>query len=147
MAKRKNLKLDYSDFNELLTQLDGLEGDLKKPITEAFEMIAEELEDDTKDAIADSNMPAGGKYSSGRTKEAVVKGARVEWSGTVGSIGVGFDFGKKSAAAYLISGTPRMKPNYELRKLYRGKKYRRYLEESMNDVVRDYVNDKLNKRR
>lgn len=143
MARRKLFNLNYSQFNDLLTELDGLGGDLKPVITDALEQAAETVEEDTKEAMAKANLPAGGKYSTGETEKAIVENAKVEWSGTIAEIGIGFDFGKPGAAGYLITGTPRMKPNYELRKIYKQRKYLNAIQRDMTDIVMDAIRDKM----
>lgn len=143
MAKRNTLKLDLSGFNELITKLEGLQGDVNKAVTDALEQAAETIEFDTKDAIEKSNLPAKGKYSTDETKESIVENAKVTWSGTLAEIGVGFDFGKPGAGGYLITGTPRMKPDYELQKIYKRKRYISQIQNDMADVVNDYIVEKM----
>lgn len=139
---RNVLKLDTSEFDAYAEKLDRLGADLKTIFTDALEKVGETIGKDTLDAMADSNLPAGGKYATGQTKSTVVKNPKVEWSGMRGSIGVGFDFGKPGAGGYLITGTPRMRPDNELNKIYKRKKY-------MNDVKKDIMevfNDEIHKR-
>lgn len=137
------LKLDLSGFEEMLTRLDSLGGDVKNVVTDALEQCAETVEWDTKEAMANSNLPAGGKYSQGKTEKSIVENAKVTWSGTVASIGIGFDFGKQGAGGFLITGTPKMKPNYELQKIYKRKKYISDLQKDMYEIVNDAIIDKM----
>ena len=58
-------------------------------------------------------------------------------------MGVGFDYAKKGAGGFLISGTPRMRPDYELRKMYKQKTYMRKIQQDMIDVVEDYIVDAM----
>ena len=53
--------------------------------------------------------------------------------------GVGFDYSKKGAGGFLISGTPRMRPDTELQRIYRRKKYMRDIQNDMAEVVQDYI--------
>jgi hypothetical protein len=140
---RKLFNLNYSEFNELLTKLDGVGGDLKSVVADALEQTAETVEDDTKEAMAKSNMPAGGKYSTGKTEKTIVENARVSWSGTIAEIGIGFDFDKPGAAGFLITGTPRMQPNYALQKIYKRKKYMKDIQQDMADIVMDEIDKKI----
>ena len=140
---RNTLKMDYSGFNELLIKLDELQGDLKPVVTDALEQAAETVEWDTKDAIAKSNMPAKGKYSHGKTAASIKENAKVDWSGTRAEIGLGFDFSKEGAGGFLITGTPRMKPDYALQKIYKRKKYMSDLQNDMAEIVNDAISDKL----
>ena len=63
-----------------------------------------------------------------------IKNPKVEWSGMMGEIGVGFDFSKPGAGGYLITGTPRMKPDRELNKIYKGKRYMKQIEQDIKEV-------------
>lgn len=140
---RNTLKLQLSGFEDMLTRLNKLGGDLKPIVTDALEQAAETIEWDTKDAMAKSNLPAGGKYSGGDTENAIIDSPRVEWSGTMAEIGVGFDFGKPGAGGFLITGTPRMAPNSALKKIYKQKKYRTELEKDMMEIVNDAIVEKM----
>ena len=143
MAKRKLFNLNYDEFNNLLTELDGLGGKLKPVVTSALEEAADTVESDTKKAMVNSNLPAGGKYSQGDTEKAIVENARVKWSGTTAGIGIGFDFEKPGAAGFLITGTPRMKPDTELQKIYKRKKYMKAIQQDMANVVMNEIDKKI----
>lgn len=141
MAKRNTLKLDLKGFEELITKLEGLNGNVKKAVTDAMEQAGETIGEDTADAVEKSNLPAGGKYSKGTTKKAIVQNPKIIWSGTKAEIGVGFNYDKPGAGGFLITGTPRMKPDYELQKIYKRKKYMSAIQKDMTEVVNDYIED------
>lgn len=145
MAKRNTLKLDTSGLTELLTKLDAVGGDMKPAAEEALKKASERIADDTETAIQKVNLPAHGKYSTGDTEKSIIRNAQVEWNGLVGSVPVGFDFSKAGAGGYLITGTPKMKPDKELRKIYKGKKYMQELQEKMQSVIRVYIGKAMNK--
>lgn len=138
MAKKNTLKLELSGFNELVTKLDGLNGDVKKVVTNALDQAAETIAEDTKEAVQKSKLPAKGKYSTGDTERAIVK-PKVEWSGTTASVGVGFDYSSNGAGGFLITGTPRMQPDRELQKMYKQKKYMSGIQKDMQEVVLDEI--------
>lgn len=142
MAKRNTLRLDTSGFEELIVKLDALQGDVKTAVNDALLQAAETVHDDTVDALANRYMPHQGVFSTGRTKTTVAP-ASVEWSGTLATAAVGFDYGEKGAGGFLISGTPRMQPNRELERIYTRKHYMKALQEDMQEVVSDYINEKM----
>lgn len=142
MAKRNTLNIEMSGFNELVTKLEGLNGDVKKAVTDALGQAAETIEEDTKDALKKNNLPANGIYSTGDTERAIVD-AKVEWSGTVASVGVGFDYSKSGAGGFLITGTPRMQPDRELQKIYKQKKYMKAIQAEMQEIVMDEIKKKM----
>lgn len=138
MAKRNTLHLDLKGFEELITKLESLGGDVKEVVTDALAQAAETIEEDTRDAMNPQNLPAHGIYSTGETKKSIAK-PEVSWSGNIAETGVGFDYGKQGAGGFLISGTPRMKPNAELEKIYVRKKYMKQIQSDMQDVVMDAI--------
>lgn len=138
MGKRNTLNLELSGFNELVTKLEGLNGNVQKVVTSALQQAAETIEEDTKDAVKKSNLPAKGKYSTGATEKAIAS-PTVTWSGTVAEVGVGFDYSKDGAGGFLITGTPRMQPDRELQKMYKQKKYMKAIQSDMESVVQDEI--------
>jgi hypothetical protein len=136
---RNTLKLDTEGFDRLISHLKELEGDVQTAVTDALEQSGETITEDTHDALAKPNLPAGGEYSQGYTEQSVVD-PQVRWiGGTLAEMGVGFDYSKKGAGGFLISGTPRMRPDTELQRIYRRKKYMRDIQNDMADVVQDYI--------
>ncbi len=140
---RNTLRLELGGFKELITKLDSLQGDVKKAVTDSLEQAGETIEYDTLEAVEQSNLPAQGIYSKGDTKKSVVRNPKVEWVGTVGSIGVGFDYSKPGAGGILITGTPRMKPDAQLQKIYKRKKYMQQIQADIADVINDYIQEKM----
>ena len=138
MAKKNTLNLELSGFNELVTKLEGMNGNVHKVVTDALMQAAETIEEDTHDAVKKSNLPAKGKYSTGDTEKAIAKPS-VTWSGTVAEVGVGFDYSKNGAGGFLITGTPRMQPERELQKMYKQKKYMKAIQQDMEEVVQDEI--------
>lgn len=136
---RNTLKLDTKGFEQLLTKLDGLNGDVNEVVTKALEEAGQKIGEDTHKAMAKQNLPAGGKYSTNRTEQAIVDSPQVEWSGNRASIDVGFDFNKPGAGGFLITGTPKMQPNKELNKMYKGKKYMKEIQEQMGQTVGEAI--------
>ena len=138
MAKKNTLNLELSGFNELVTKLEGMNGNVHKVVTDALMQAAETIEEDTHNAVKKSNLPAKGKYSTGDTEKAIAKPS-VTWSGTVAEVGVGFDYSKNGAGGFLITGTPRMQPDRELQKMYKQKKYMKAIQQDMEEVVQDEI--------
>lgn len=132
---RNRLSLELSGFDEIITKLDELYEDVRPILTEAMENAAEMVEYDTEAAVKKAHLPAHGRYSTGDTEKSIVRNAKVEWSGTVGEIGIGFDKTKKGAGGFLITGTPRMRPDWELERMYTQKKYKREVQETISDVL------------
>lgn len=140
MAKRKSmLSIDFSNFSDYAEKLDELGADLKKVFADAMEQAAETVQEDTMDALDSANLPADGIYSKGITKEQVIKNAKVEWSGYVGEIGLGFDKSKPGAGGFLITGTPKMQPDYKLEDIFGRKKYENQIKKDIEEVLQDEI--------
>lgn len=144
MGKNK-ASLKLTGFNELITKLDGLGGNVKKIAQDALEQAGETIGWDTLDAMAAPNLPAGGKYSTGTTEKAVVTEPKAEVSGNILEIGVGFDYTKEGVGGILITGTPRMRPDYELNKIFKGNRYMNRIKRDMEEVVADAIEREMEK--
>ncbi len=96
---------------------------------------AKKVATDTIAALAPGNLPAKGKYRTGRTEESAIAESeiRVEWSGPIAEVGLGFDKSKPGAGGFLINGTPRMAPDRALQRIYARKTY-------SNELVKDMAN-------
>lgn len=138
MAKRRSMiSIDFSNFSDYAERLDNLEADLKKVFGNAMEQAAQTVQNDTIAAMASSNLPAGGKYSGeGKDTEAsIIRDAKTVWRGSLGEIGLGFDKTKPGAGGFLITGTPKMRPNRALANIYSRKTYEKKLKKQIeNDL-------------
>lgn len=142
MAKRKNyISIDFSMFESYAEKLDNLNGDLQKIFGDAMEQAAETVQDDTRDAVASSNLPASGKYSKGKTEASIVTDLSVKWSGSVGEVHLGFDKSKPGAGGWLITGTPKMAPDYALEKIYGQKKYTKKIVDQITEELQDALDE------
>ena len=142
MGKNK-AKVKLEGFKEMITALDSLGGDLVGIAADALSQAGETIGWDTLEAAQNPNMPAEGKYSTGRTEQAVLTTPRVEASGNLVEVGAGFDYTKDGAGGILITGTPRMKPNYELTKIFKGRRYMNNISKDIEAVVQDEIERRL----
>lgn len=144
MAARKSaIEIDFGVFEALAEQLENLGADVKECFTEAMEDEGKIVALDTKAAVAAANLPAGGKYSTGETEKTIIMDPKVEWSGSLGVIGLGFDKTKPGAGGFLITGTPKMKPDYALEKIYGQKKYERDVQKHIMENLQDQIHKRL----
>ena len=141
--KRNQFGLDFSQFEEFAEELDGLGADLQKIFDDIMTQSAETLQDDTFEAMDAKNLPAKGKYSHGKTKQAIDRSPKVRWSGAKGDVGFGFDKSKINAGSYLITGTPRMTPNYALEDIFVRKKYKRGIVRDIMEFLMAEIEDRV----
>ena len=133
------MKLDTSGFTEILKRIDSLGGNVNKIVEKTLVEAGEKINADTTGAMAPGDLPAGGRFSTGATAASVITDAVVSWDGNVASVPIGFDFSKPGAGGFLITGTPRMRPNPELNKMFRQKKYMRQIQNEMQEKAWDEV--------
>lgn len=142
-ARKKGLSIDFSVFEEFAEKLDDLGADLKKIFTDVMEQEGETVAEDTKEAVKKAYLPAKGEFSRGDTESSIVMHPKVEWSGTLGEIGLGFDKTQRGAGGFLITGTPKMQPDHELEKIYSQKKYEREMTKDIMEYLQAEIEDQL----
>lgn len=144
MASRKNsLSIDFSNFAEYAERLDELNADLKEIFRDAMEQAAETVEWDIMDALADANLPALGKYSQGATEASVIRDAKVQWQGMLGEIPIGFDKTMPGAGGWLITGTPKMRPDYKLEDIFSRRSYERKIMKQIEEHLQEEIDERL----
>lgn len=137
------LSIDFSAFNEYAEKLDNLGADLQKVIGDAMETAGQKVQEDTESAMAAGNLPAGGKYSQGETMSSIIRDPKAEWQGSEGTINLGFDKTKAGAGGFLITGTPKMKPNYKLQDIYMRKTYVNKLLKQIRADLQDEIDKRM----
>ena len=141
--RRKNyISIDFSNFAEYAEKLDRLNADLKKIFGDAMEDAAKQVQEDTRKAVDNANLPAGGNYSDGETKASIIRDVTPKWSGSLGEVKLGFDKTKPGAGGFLITGTPKMAPDALLAEMYSGRKYQRQIQKNIEQSLQKEL-DKL----
>lgn len=138
-ARKNGISIDFNGFAEYAEILDQMGANVQKVFTDAMEQAGETVAEDTHDAVAKANLPASGKYSRSNTENAIIDAPKVEWLGGQGEMKLGFDYSKPGAGGFLITGTPKMRPDNELAAIYSGKKYEKNLINDINKVFYDFV--------
>ena len=142
-ARKRMIDINFACFGDYAEKLDNLGASLQEAFSKAMEQAAETVQEDTIEAMAKGNLPAGGKYSQGDTEAAIIRDAKVVWHGSVCEIGLGFDKTRPGAGGFLITGTPKMQPNRALEDIYGRKKYERDLKKDIEEVLQDEINKKM----
>lgn len=87
-----------------------------------------------------AKLPAGGRYSTGNTKQSIDDEMSVEWEGMAGTIKVGFDFSKSGVTSvFLMYGTPRMQPVSGLKNAIYGAKTKKEIAEIQERVISNVI--------
>ena len=142
--RRKNyINIDFSAFERYAEQLENLDADLVPVFTKAMELAGKKVAEDTQTAVQAANLPAAGNYSRGTTKESILNDPRVSWSGYLGTLPLGFDKTKPGAGGYLITGTPFMRPDYALEKIYGTKGYERQIRKQIEQSLQEAIDERM----
>lgn len=139
LSRKRMLDIDFSNFAEYAEKLDLLGANLKSVFAKAMEEAAEKVQQDTIAALEDANLPAGGKYSQGDTKSSVIADPKTRWEGSLGEIPLGFDKTKRGAGGFLITGTPKMRPDYSLEKIYGTRRYENQIKKQIEKALQKEI--------
>ena len=134
--------LDSSSLKNLMATLYRLEHEMAKDtIAQLLVEGAEKINAETERGMGHQFLPARGRYSTGQTEGSIVDTSAVHWEGGVAWVPIGFDFSKPGAGGYLISGTPKMRPDPVLNKLYKGKTFMNQVDEEMFDKLNKKIQE------
>lgn len=135
MARNK-IGLQVAGFEDYMAKLDKLGGSqlMQKGVESALKASKEYVNPQIESAM--TKLPAGGRYSSGNTKESIDKNLSVEWQGMTAGIKVGFDFSKSGPTSiFLMYGTPRMSPVNGLKNAIYGAKNKKAIAQIQAEVL------------
>ena len=145
MSKNK-IGLHFAGFKELAAQFDALGGDLKKIVEKALIESQQHVVEKIDKSFTRENMPAKGKYWTGETQRSIIRDGKVEWTGNVASINVGFDMQKSGMKSiYLIYGTPKMSPVRGLRASIYGAAIRKEIGEKQQLIFEKAIKEGIKK--
>lgn len=142
MARKQMISIDFKNFSDYAEKIDKLGANLKSVFSKAMEEAAEKVQQDTIAAIQPVNLPGKGRYSTGDTLNTVIRDPKTKWEGSVGEIPIGFDKTKPGAGGWLITGTPKMRPDYALEKIYGTKRYENELKKTIEKALQREI-DKI----
>ncbi len=142
MARKQMISIDFKNFSDYAEKIDKLGANLKSVFSKAMEEAAEKVQQDTIAAIQPVNLPGKGRYSTGDTLNTVIRDPKTKWEGSVGEIPLGFDKTKPGAGGWLITGTPKMRPDYALEKIYGTKRYESELKKTIEKALQREI-DKI----
>lgn len=132
--------LQFDGWKETLAKLDELGGSqaMKRGVEAGLKASKNYINPQLEAAMA--KLPAGGKYSSGKTKSTVDTDMDVEWEGLKGVIKVGFDLKKSGPVSiFLMYGTPRMSPVSGLKSAIYGAKTKKKIKELQAEAVNKVI--------
>jgi hypothetical protein len=151
MSSRTQLSLDFTEFTDFLERLEKAGGNLhgvaEEALSQSFDIVLPTIEK----AIEKSNLPAKGKYSKERTKNALIRTKKITWNGTCASIDVGFEFAKGGLTSIFLTygtkvhGTPRMAPVKGLKEAIYCETDKKKIEEIQQKILTEAIEKAVNK--
>lgn len=146
MARNK-IGLVANGLDEYMNKLEELGGAtaMKKGAEKALKASKKYVNPLIEQAM--TKLPAGGRYSTGDTKESIDKDMSVEWEGLTGSIKVGFDFSKSGLKSIFLmygtelNGTPRMEPVTGLKAAIYGNKTTKAIAELQGEALAETIRE------
>lgn len=132
MAKNK-MKLEVIGLENLLDELEAVEGDLKKTTESALKAGKAVVTPKLKSAMRKHER-------TGRTEDSIDEDYNVNWEGDVASIDVGFNFKKGGMPSiFLMYGTPKMPPDNELYEAIYGKNAQKEVKKAQTDAFKKVI--------
>lgn len=139
MARNK-IGLQFKGWENYMSKLDELGGGkaMKRGVEGALKTSKQHVNPLIEQSM--SKLPAGGKYSTGNTKQSIDRDMSVDWQCMTGTIKVGFDFSKSGVKSiFLMYGTPRMKPVSGLKNAIYGAKTQKEIAEIQEKVLSEVI--------
>ena len=146
---RNRVGLVANGLEEYMNKLEELGGTtaMKKGAEAALKASKQYVNPLINQAMATGNLPAGGKYSFGDTKESIDDSMDIEWSGLTGEIKIGFDFSKSGTTSIFlmegikVNGTPRMTPVKGLKAAIYGNKTKKAIAELQGEALTNAIKE------
>lgn len=117
MAKKfaDKMGIEFEGFEEVIKRLEKLNGDARSVTEKALKETHRIVTAKARNSAQKQNLPAHGKYSTGKTLRSLRTDATIEWSGTEAKVPVGFDISKGGLPSiFMMYGTPRYMKNQEM---------------------------------
>ena len=140
-----HVKLEGGGLDGLLKKLEEVGGSVPRAVEKALSQASKKASEDTHTALKKANLPAHGKFSSGRTEGTIIGETAVKWEGAVASVPVGFNLSKPGAGLFLIHGTPRMPSDRALNHMYNQKPYVKEIQKEMGKIVLAEITEAMQK--
>lgn len=138
------LSFKFPDLSKEIRKLSALSPKINEAVEDVLLQAGETVQEDVREGVSMSNLPAQGKYSKGETMQSIVN-PEVLTDGKRYYVPIGFDFSMPGAGGWLITGTPTMRPDAKLHRIFKEKQYMKKLEQDMIETIQDYIEEELAK--
>lgn len=128
----KKFRLEFTGLEEMLNQLETLNGDIKATTESALKGTFGVVTPKIKAAM---NSSPYNFDRTGTTEHSLVEKATVEWGGNIAQVPVGYDIGGGGLASiFLMYGTPTITPDRNLYNAIYGAKTQKQVAEIQREV-------------
>lgn len=106
MSARVKITADFKAISEYAERLEKLGGNIEEVVTQMLQNAHDMTTADIEREMTKHNK-------TGDTDRSILRNSKVEWSGTVASIDVGFDINNGGLPSiFLMYGTPKHEPGH-----------------------------------
>lgn len=131
----------FNGFEDLAYEIDKAGGDLHAAVNEALTQTQDLIEH----YLIDASVPYAHKglkgYATGKMFDAIIKDAKVDWSGTVATVRVGFDLHQSGGfhSIFVMYGTPRMAKDQKIYNAIRGTRTQHAIALMQEDIMKQHL--------
>ena len=121
-------------MDAIIRQLEQLEVDVRKTVTDALQEAGQFVTEQARAAIQPHER-------TGRTEESLIENPPVEWTGTQAAVNVGFDINNGGLPSIFlmygtkVHGTPRVKKDVSLYNAFYGSETQKKIEQIERDAL------------
>lgn len=137
MAKMQIL---FNGFADLAADIDRSGGDLQKAVDEALEATQEVVKASLIPAAAVYDRKGLKGYATGKMYRSMIKDTKVQWTGSVAEVGVGFNLSENWHSIFVMYGTPRMAKDQKVYNAIKGTKTKKEIEKVQQEIMQKYLN-------
>lgn len=138
MAK---MSIIFNGFQDLAYKIDEAGGDLHVAVDEALTKTQDLIEN----YVINASVPYAHKgikgYATGKMFDAIIKDARIDWSGSIASVRVGFDLSQDGGwhSIFVMYGTPRMAKDQKIYNAIRGTRTKHAIALLQENVMKEHL--------
>lgn len=139
MAK---MSLEFSGLQEMMNKLRDAGADSKKVTEDALRKTHEIVTKKAAAAATKSNLPAGGKYSTGSTASSLQTTPKISWKGTEASVPVGYNIKTGGLPSiFMMYGTPRYMKNQAMYDAFYSEQTEDEVANAQKEIFENYMRE------
>lgn len=135
------MSIIFDGFEDLAYQIDKAGLDLHAAVDDALTQTQQLIQE----KLVTAALPYADKgvkgYATGKMYDAIIPDAKVEWTGTVASVRVGFDLHQADGfhSIFVMYGTPRMNKDQKVYNAIRGTRTQHAIALLQQEVMNEHL--------